>query len=74
VAGNEPVTAPDQHKPSNPRLARLGAVVSVLLLVAMALFGNHRGRVEDVWLLGTAALIVVAMVADWVLRRNGLRS
>lgn len=73
MAGNEPVTSPDQHKPTNLKLARIGGVGSILVLLSM-LFGNHRSHTEDLWLVGIAALIALALVADWVLRRNGLRS
>jgi hypothetical protein len=72
VAGDEPVTSPDQRKPVNPRKARVGAVVAVVVLLLMT-FGNHKGRIEDLWLVGLAALIVVMIIGDWVLRRNGLR-
>jgi hypothetical protein len=73
VAGDEPVTSPDQHKPGPVKAARIGAVITIIALLAM-LCGNHRGRVEDVWLVAVAALVAVALVGDWVLRRNGLRS
>ena len=73
MAAEEPVTSPDQHKPSNIRLARAGGVMSIVVLVLMALCGNHKGHVEDYVLYGTALLIVVLLVGDWVLRRNGLR-
>jgi hypothetical protein len=73
VAGDEPVTSPDQHKPGPAKAARIGAVLTIVALLAM-LCGNHRGRTEDVWLVGLAVLIAVWLVADWVLRRNGLRS
>ena len=35
--------------------------------------GNHKGRIEDIFLVLTAGLIVAALVGDWVLRKNGLR-
>ena len=73
MAGDEPVTSPDQNKPGPGKAARIGAVVTIIALLAM-LCGNHRGRVEDVWLVATAALIAVVLVVDWVLRRNGIRS
>ena len=57
VAGSEPVTSPDQRKPRNPKPARIGAIVSAALLLLM-MFGNHEGRVEDLWLMGLAALPV----------------
>lgn len=74
VAGDEPVTAPDQHKPTNMKAARIGAVITIIALVAMALFGNHEGNVENIWLFGLAGLIAAILVGDWVLRKNGLRS
>ena len=72
MAGNEPVTSPDQLKPTNPRKARIGAVVAIVVLVLM-IFGNHRGGVENYWLLTLAGLVALMMIGDWVLRRNGLR-
>ena len=73
MAGNEPVTSPDQHKPGPARAARAGAVITIVILLAM-LFGNHRGWVEQVWLIAIAASLAVVLVGDWILRKNGLRS
>jgi hypothetical protein len=72
VAEHEPVTSPDQHKPGHPRAARIGAVVMALSLLT-CLIGNHRGRVEDIFLIVSAGILILAVVGDWVLRRNGLR-
>jgi uncharacterized membrane protein YhhN len=72
VAEHEPVTSPDQHKPGSPKAARVSAVVVALLLLT-CLVGNHKGRIEDVWLLVCAGGLILAVVGDWVLRRNGLR-
>lgn len=72
MAEHEPVTSPDQNKPGHPRAARFGAAVTVLLILSM-LVGNHDGRVEDIWLIVSAGVLVLALVGDWVLRRNGLR-
>lgn len=74
------VTAPDQHKPTNLKLARTGGVLAIIALLAM-LFGNHDGIVsgdgsawvEDTWLIITAGMIAAILVVDWVLRRRGLR-
>jgi multisubunit Na+/H+ antiporter MnhB subunit len=75
VAGNEPVTSPDQHKPGvSPRLLRAGALISAVVIVLMAAFGNHRGRVENIWMYAIGAGLVVMLVIDWVLRRNGMKS
>ncbi|PWR07873.1 hypothetical protein DKT68_17760 [Micromonospora acroterricola] len=73
MAGSEPVTSPDQHKPGHRKSGRIGAVLTALALLAM-ICGNHEGRVEDVWLVGLAALLLIIVIGDAVLRRNGLRS
>ncbi|WP_406036850.1 MULTISPECIES: DUF2631 domain-containing protein [unclassified Micromonospora] len=74
MAGSEPVTAPDQHKPGHRKSGRIGAVLSAVVLVVMALCGNHEGKVEDIWLIGIAVLLLAIVIGDSVLRRNGLRS
>jgi hypothetical protein len=74
VAGSEPVTSPDQRKPGHRRLGRLGAILVAGLLVAMMFRNNDISGTEKLWLIGIAAGLVVAVVGDAVLRRNGLRS
>lgn len=75
MAGDEPITSPDQHRPTiSKRLARFGVVVTILLLIAMAFSGNHEGRVEDIFLFGIAGLLALMLILDVVLRRSGLRS
>jgi hypothetical protein len=72
--GHEEVTAPDQHRPTiSGRLARFGAILTAIVLVLMTI-GNHEGRVEDIFLYGFAGVLVFMVIADWVLRRLGLRS
>jgi hypothetical protein len=73
VAGEEPVTSPDQRKQGNLRLARLGAVVTIVILLAM-LLPMQGDMSDDVWVIGVAALLALILVVDWVLRRNGLKS
>jgi ABC-type enterobactin transport system permease subunit len=73
VAGNEPVTSPDQHKPTNVKLARLGGIVTIAILLLMTI-GNHQGMVENLWLIGIALVLAVLMLADWLLRKNGLNT
>jgi hypothetical protein len=69
-----PVYSPDQLKATvSGRASRIGAVLTIIILVALT-FGNHLGHIQDVWLLGIAALIALVLVIDFVLRRNGLRS
>jgi Protein of unknown function (DUF2631) len=75
VAGDEPVTSPDQHKPTvSKRLARFGALATIVILVLMAQFGNHHGNVENIFLYLTAGLLAAIMLGDWLLRKNGLKS
>ncbi|MGC1211772.1 MAG: DUF2631 domain-containing protein [Micromonospora sp.] len=74
MAGSEPVTAPDQHKPGHRKSGRIGAVLSAVVLVLMAVCGNHEGKVEDIWLVGIALVLLAVVIGDAVLRRNGLRS
>lgn len=73
VAGSEPVTSPDQHKPGHRRAGQIGAVVSAVALLLMQC-GNHQGNVENIWLIGVAVLLLAIVIGDIVLRRNGLRS
>ncbi|GAA2473014.1 DUF2631 domain-containing protein [Winogradskya humida] len=68
----EPVYAPDQLKPGNRKRARTGALVSAAVLLLM-LWGNHEGNTENIYLIGTAVALVVAVLVDIVLRRNGLK-
>ena len=72
VAEHDEVYAPDQLKPGNRKWSRIGAVVSALILLAM-LIGNHEGNTENLYLIITAAGLITVLVADAVLRRNGLR-
>lgn len=68
---DEPVIAPDQLRPSNPRAARIGAILTIVILLAMTA-GNEKGRMEDWFLVAIAALIAVALIVGMVLRRNGI--
>jgi len=72
VAGTEPVTSPDQHKPTPVKAARIAGVLSIIVLLLMTI-GNHEGRVEDIFLVGFAGIIAALIIIDGVLRRNGLR-
>ena len=72
MAAEEPVTSPDQHKPGPNRAARVGAVVVILALLMM-ICGNHKGRIENIFLILGASLIAALLVGDWLLRKNGLK-
>ena len=54
-----------------PRVLGWLAVVSLVLMV---LFGNHTGQVEDIWVIGTAAVIAGLLVRDAIRRRNAWRN
>jgi Protein of unknown function (DUF2631) len=47
----------------------MGLLAAGFLLLMM--HGNHVGRVEDFFLIGFAAVIVIAVARDWWLRRRG---
>ncbi len=72
MAGDKPVTSPDQHKKGNLRLARLGGVMAIVILLGM-MFPQQGDHSDDYVLIGLAVLIAVLLVGDWVMRRNGLR-
>jgi ABC-type Fe3+-siderophore transport system permease subunit len=74
VAGTEPVTSPDQHKPTPIKAARIAGIISIIVLVLMAFFGNHQGKVEVIWLVGIAVTMSIILIVDVVLRRNGLKN
>lgn len=68
------VTAPDQHKPTNLKWARIGGIGSIIALLAMTSpFNNHTAWTEDAWLVLTAGMIAALLIADVVLRRIGLK-
>jgi hypothetical protein len=48
-------------------------IIPILFLLAM-LVGNHRGRLEDIWLIGFAAFMVLLLVIDARRRKNAWRS
>lgn len=72
MAEEEPVTSPDQHKPGHPKAARTGAVLTIAILLLM-IIGNQQGHIGDIYLVVIAAIIALILVADWLLRKNGLR-
>lgn len=73
MAGHdEPVTSPDQRKPTNRKVTYTVGIAAIITMLAF-FYGNHEGRVEDLWLAGFAITIALGLIADWVLVRNGLR-
>jgi len=73
VVAEEPVYAPDQLKPGNRKWARIGAIGSAVIIL-LYLIGNHEGNTENVFLILFAAGLIGAVIADAVLRRNGLKA
>ena len=55
------------------RWARVAGWLSVALLVGL-LFTARYNRVEAIWLLATAALLVAILIWDWYRRKNAWRS
>ena len=53
--------------------ARVGGVLTTLVLLAF-LHGNHRGKVENLWLIGIAAVMVIILIWDWRRRKNAWRA
>jgi hypothetical protein len=66
------VYAPDQLKKGHPKAFKIAGVLVAIALVLMV-WGNHHGRVEDVYLVATAALILFFVAFDGILRRRGLK-
>jgi hypothetical protein len=57
---------------SFPVAGPVAGVASILVLLAM-LVGNHEGRIENMYLIGIAALIALGLVLHFVKRRNAWR-
>ncbi len=55
------------------RKGRIGAWISVGILL-LYLYGNHEGRMEDLWLVGIAGIIVLILIWDIFRRKNAWRS
>jgi hypothetical protein len=52
----------------------VGALVCAAVLLLLALLRvNDPNDVEFAWLFGIAAVLLISLVVDWQLRRNGLR-
>ena len=71
-AEQDPVYAPDQLKPGNRKLARFGALGAAAIML-MFFWGNHEGNTENIWLAVFAVGLIGIVIADTMLRRNGLK-
>lgn len=54
----------------NHKLIQLGGILSALFMLAM-LRGNHVGRIEDIFVIGFAVVVLGVVARDWWLRRRG---
>jgi hypothetical protein len=55
------------------KFSRILALVMIVFLLVM-LVGNHEGRVEDLWLIGSALVLAVALIWDARRRKNAWRA
>jgi hypothetical protein len=70
----------DQERPEDwgwhgetGKWGRVGAWIGVLAVLAF-LFGNHKGMVENLWIIGIAVVMILILVADHFRRKNAWRS
>jgi hypothetical protein len=54
----------------NPRLIHVGGILAAIFMLCM-LRGNHVGKVEDIFLVAFAVVILIVVARDWWLRRRG---
>ena len=57
---------------SFPKATRIAGWLTAIALLLM-LIGNHRGHIEDIYLIGTAAVIVLALIWDRIRSRTAWR-
>ncbi len=59
----------------NHKLIQIGGILSALFLLAMVHWapgwGNHVGKVEDIFLFAFAIIILGVVIRDWWLRKRG---
>ena len=72
MASEEPVTSPDQHKPTPIKLVRAVSAAIIVSLLLM-LIGNNEVNTGAPWIIGVSALIAIILIIDGVQRRNGLK-
>ena len=48
-------------------------LIPIVFLIAMV-FGNHQGKMEDIWLIGLAAAMILIVALDARRRKNAWRS
>ena len=72
AADQDPVYAPDQLKPGKRKRGQKAAIISAVVLL-LFYWGNHEGNTENIWIALFAIGLILAVVLDAVMRRNGLR-
>ncbi|MCH7230470.1 DUF2631 domain-containing protein [Glycomyces sp. L485] len=72
MAAEEQILAPDQRKPTSRKAMYSALLIGAAILLTF-LFGNHVGRVEDVFIVLSAAALVAVVAVDAVMRKRGLR-
>jgi len=76
-AGSTPVT---HERPEewgwHGEAGKVGRILGWLMVVVMLTFlvGNHEGRVEDLWVIGAALLLVGSLLWDVRRRKNAWRA
>jgi hypothetical protein len=55
------------------RWGRIGGWITVFVMLTY-LIGNHEGRTEDVYVVGTALVLVIILLWDRARRKNAWRS
>ncbi|MGX1762957.1 DUF2631 domain-containing protein [Nocardia brasiliensis] len=53
----------------SPKTFRVAGWITALILIAMVI-GNHKGHVEDIFLIGFAVAIVAILIRDSILKRK----
>ncbi|MGW4846587.1 DUF2631 domain-containing protein [Nocardia brasiliensis] len=53
----------------SPKTFRVAGWITALILIAMVI-GNHKGHVEDIFLIGFALAIVAILIRDSILKRK----
>ena len=56
------------------KLGRAGAWIAILILLSYLLAKNHEGKVEDLWIIGIALVMVLILLWDIRRRKNAWRS
>jgi len=72
MAAEEQILSPDQRKPVNRKAMYSALLISAAILLTF-LFGNHLGRVEDLFVILSAATLVSIVAVDAWMRKTGLR-